>query len=624
MKFPTKFRERLTNDWSLGLFLLIIYLITHGYRYGWHDHHLEIPLLKSLIDENLYPHDYYVQGLKGKFTSFLYPLLARLISIQQIPSVYFILFLITRYFFFYWTYKFWKLIAQEKSTAFLCVLSSMVMNRVPEFLYMSFSHGELALALMMAGFYYFYKERFLLASAIFGIGANFHAIYSLLPMIFVSSYLLFYFKRHGFFTFLKSSLVYLVIASPFLIWSVQRALATHFLLNSLPLEDWLKIFVQGSPHLFLFSGSERALSEILGNFRRLLIELHPYFFFFQLYLFNCLFNKSFRKEGKNHVIVIMCYVLLFICFLAGYVFPNKFVLLLNFYRCPQFLGFLLLGYLTLTSIRFMDREKLWVGCLLGFLLPKLVGKDLIAVPILAAVTFILLAKKIWGFRRSPLQAAGILLSGLAAILSIYGLGILLKLVNVNPLKEWIFILLNSMLLLTFFILCLPFFKTRSLHWRRLFIIIPLLFFTGWYMNKLQSTFHLNTKEDLLQKDWEQMQHYVREHIPKNAMIFVPYDMPMGGFRIFSERSIVCELRDVGIMGFDYQAMLEWRQRMKDLELFKVLQKESVTPAVINAIKKYGADHIVFMNYYAPHPNDTLQILYANSNFAIYRVHKTPL
>jgi len=108
MKLRKNIIRFLRSDWGAALVLLLVFLITRGYLYGWDDQHLEIPLLKSLVDNGLYQHDYYVQSLKQNFTSYFYPLLARLITIESIPIVYFLLFLISRYFLFFWTYKLWR------------------------------------------------------------------------------------------------------------------------------------------------------------------------------------------------------------------------------------------------------------------------------------------------------------------------------------------------------------------------------------------------------------------------------------------------------------------------------------------------------------------------------------
>ena len=195
MSFKVNIRSLLQNEWFIAGCLLIIFLAANGYRYGWDDQHHEIPLLKSLIDNTLYQGDYYVESRKKNFTSFFYPLLARLITVEQIPSVYFILYLISRYFLFFWIYKIWQLITKEKVTAFLCAFMFIVMGRVEDFLYRTFSHQEFTLAIIFAGLYFFYKERFILASAILGITLNLHALYGIMAMMYVGFYLLVFLKK---------------------------------------------------------------------------------------------------------------------------------------------------------------------------------------------------------------------------------------------------------------------------------------------------------------------------------------------------------------------------------------------------------------------------------------------
>ena len=106
----------LSNDWMIGLLLLGVFLSTNGYMYAWDDQHLEIPLLKSLIDPQLYPDDYYVDGLKRNFPSLFYSILSKFITTDQVQGAYLILYLLSRYFLFFWTYKLWGFISNNKFT----------------------------------------------------------------------------------------------------------------------------------------------------------------------------------------------------------------------------------------------------------------------------------------------------------------------------------------------------------------------------------------------------------------------------------------------------------------------------------------------------------------------------
>src|ERR1700733_10994290 len=97
----------LRNDFFVAFLLLSAYMSTNPYIYGWDDQHLEIPILKHLIDPSLYKGDYYVESATKYFTSWLYPILAKFITVKEIPAVYLLLFLISRYFMFYWIFRLW-------------------------------------------------------------------------------------------------------------------------------------------------------------------------------------------------------------------------------------------------------------------------------------------------------------------------------------------------------------------------------------------------------------------------------------------------------------------------------------------------------------------------------------
>ena len=117
-----------------------------------------------------------------------------------------------------------------------------------------------------------------------------------------------------------------------------------------------------------------------------------------------------------------------------------------------------------------------------------------------------------------------------------------------------------------------------------------------------------------------MQYFVQANTPQDAVILAPYDMEMGGFRIFSERSVVVCYRDCGIVGFDFKAVEEWTRRLKDVAAFKLLTNSPPLETYKKAIIKYNASYIVFPRFYAPRGNETLEKIYANYDFALYKVN----
>ena len=101
-----------------------------------------------------------VESLKKNFSSYFYPILSKFITVDQIPTTYLILYVICRYFLFFWIYKIWYLLTGSRFKAFGCVMVFILMARVDEFLYRTFSHQEFALAIIFAAIYFFFREQF--------------------------------------------------------------------------------------------------------------------------------------------------------------------------------------------------------------------------------------------------------------------------------------------------------------------------------------------------------------------------------------------------------------------------------------------------------------------------------
>ena len=166
------------------------------------------------------------------------------------------------------------------------------------------------------------------------------------------------------------------------------------------------------------------------------------------------------------------------------------------------------------------------------------------------------------------------------------------------------------------------FSTAAFWLRRMFVIIPLMVafisFCRFHLDYLNVKAHGQGFWQL-QRNWEDMQRYVKANTAKDALLMVPNNMEMGGFRILSERKLICCYRDCGIIGFDYKAALEWQRRLADIDAFRVFIKKSIGNAVVNAITKYKVNYIVFMRYAAPSENGILKKIYENEVFVLYKV-----
>ncbi|MBF0122842.1 MAG: hypothetical protein HQL21_05480 [Candidatus Omnitrophica bacterium] len=560
------FQRFLRNDFFAALVILGIFLLTNRYIYGWDDQHLEIPLLKHLIDPALYAGDYYVESLSRNFSSYLYPILARLITVDMIPVVYLVLFCVVRYIFFYWVYRLWKWISGDQLTALCATLTLFLLGRSEEFIFRTFSHEEFALAIIFAGFYFFYRDRFLLASILLGIAANFHAIYALFPMVYLSVYVLLCVKDRGW-TFLKTGLAFVGFASPFIIWHFSHALKANG--GTVPVEEWVRLYLLACPQCFPLGTANP--NEMITNFGVLFSRWYGYLFLIVLYGAHCLWNQDFRRDKKAHTIMGVSAFFVVVCFFCAYVKPVRFILDLNLTRFMSFAHFLLIGYTAVFLMKLAQKKELWWA-------------------LMAGVLFLLI-----GWADTPMI--------LSKILRYW----------------WILAALGGFFAVAYQFRSSPFLPTM----KKMFLVIPLAgMFVGYcqlHYNYVQMT-QRGGGFWQLQRNWEDMQRYAKAHTPKDALFLTPYDMEMGGFRIHSDRRVIVCYRDCGIIGFDYQAVKEWQERIQEIEAFKVFTKQDIRPALMNAIGKYGATHIVFMRYYEPQGEvGFLKKMYANEVFSLYQV-----
>jgi len=626
----------------MALVLLGIFLSSTSYKYGWDDQHLEIPLLKSLIDDNLYRGDYYVESLKKNFLSYFYPILARFITVSQIPTAYFFLYLISRYFLFFWIYKIWLHISNDPFKALACSASLILILRVNEFLYRTFSHQEFTLPIIFAGIYFFFKERYVLAALILGCAANFHALYSLFPFIFMETYLLLQIHMYGWRPLIKTTMTFILASLPFLIWLVINRLGVHAATVEVVNQDWLSLFILACPQNFIFpSFPQIPFSKLISNPTILYQALQPFIFVFALFLLNIVYNKDFKRNKKAIIFCLTAFDLLIICLIFTYFFPNKFIINLNLTRSTQFLLFILIGYTVLLVMNNIEKghSLLGFGLTMGFVLLKLNNQislyGLGFIFLILSIQYAILKLKDPS-KLSPETIAADLNSNTkiiySALAGLYMLGALLCLYmivitfNSIPYGKTIKFSLSLILILLIIKTFVHSRCTKEIHIirsARIFILIPLVVFMFQFVQYRQQRLHIENYGGGfwdLQRNWEDIQKYAKTHTPKNALILVPYNMEMGGFRILSERKIICSYRDCGIIGFDYNAAVEWKKRVDDIKPFTFNIKESPLKAIQNAILKYKADYVVFMRNVAPtQKNEIFAPLYSNKYFSLFKV-----
>lgn len=609
------FLKLLRNEFFIAFLLLGAYMSTNAYIYGWDDQHLEIPILKHLIDPTLYQGDYYVETATKHFTSWLYPILAKLITIKQMPAAYLLLFLISRYFMFYWIFRLWRLISGSMVTAAVTTLAFFLLGRTDEFLYRSFCHEEFSFIFMFAGLYFFYRERYLLAAILLGICVNFHAIYGLFPMLYMLSYLLLFHPQRIKLIF-QTGIAFVIVSLPFLLWQIPISISRE-IAHPIPVSQWMPLYKLSCFQNFIFGSATPY--EVFSDLHLWWTTLAPYILLIGLYVFHLVFNPMVLRDRKLHSVIGLSWILLGVTYYFDYVNPHRFVVDLNLIRVAQYMRFFLMCYTTVWACHHIRHSKPLLAFAAAILVLACGTTDLIALFFLSLVTMVFILDEIYQQHQDNTKnlprwmVLGFLLIFLMAVA--WELKGSPKIVIYSGRDIYIVIPMLIVLWMLY---------KRNEQWLRwMLLVIPLVgtFIACAYAYHLYTVLSVTAPSGWqLQRNWVDMQLYVRDHTPKNALILTPYDTPMGGFRIHSNRKVLVCYRDCGIIGFDYAAAEEWNRRIHDIEPFKVVTQGRVDIAVMNAVVKYKVNYIVFMKYYGPQADTAIfKKIYQNEVFSLYQI-----
>ena len=110
-------------------------------------------------------------------------------------------------------------------------------------------------------------------------------------------------------------------------------------------------------------------------------------------------------------------------------------------------------------------------------------------------------------------------------------------------------------------------------------------------------------------DWIALQLWARNHTDKTATFLVPPDQT--GFRIFSQRPIVGDIKDGAVVIYSPSYANYWRQLMDDLENYHTSDEEEFA----NLQKKYQNEYVVTLKEH----NLNFLSVYKNDSFNVFKV-----
>jgi len=465
-----------------------------------------------------------------------------------------------------------------------------------------------------------------LASALLGLAANVHALYSLFPYIYMCVYLVLWHKTKKTKTLLTSLGTFTICSLPILIWIARRAFLSEGGGNQPTLEEWTLLYKIACPQNFLFYAE--TLTSLCSNFSVFLERTLSYWFIAILWGIHFCFNPLFREDKKSQAVILGGLGMLLISFFFTYIIPNRFILDLNLIRNTQFMLFVLIGYLPITIIGSAQRRPVFLAVVLAILFTLLRFGTMIGALAMLGTFSLLAIQKVLQEGTFRLKDIGIIAICGVLFAGFTGMIILLFLKADYALHAKLSLTLAILLLTAGFFLCEHLRKKgKQLNLGKCLLLIPLLIYTANYTYYHYRRSQVERRAGgfwQMQRNWIDMQKFVQKNTPKDALILVPHDMEMGGFRIFSEREIVCSYRDCGIVGFDYAAAKKWQKKLEDIEAYKVYIRSSVSSALLNAILRYKVNYIVFMAYFNPGDNPILKERYRNEVFSLYEVVSNPV
>jgi len=458
------------------------------------------------------------------------------------------------------------------------------------------------------------------------LAANLHALYSLIPFVYLGGYILMFHRHKKWTTLAQCCGLFMLMALPLLAWIIQKKINLYGLHDKHFYAGWIDLYKIACPQNFIFY--DNTIKEVLGNFSLFMERTRQYWLLVVFFLANLCFNPDFRQDKKSLSVIIVGFGLLIFSFIFTYIYPSRFVLDLNLVRNTQFMLFILMGYTVILIDRSILTRPPWVLLPVAMVLPLIrflrLGNEITILAGCCLMAVLGLHDQCQKQKNIP-RTIGIIFWGGLGLLA---LGMILHDVGngaFNKLAQ-IIIVSNYALMILTAILFFSFKNIRPLMKKTLIIIPFCVFFCNFvYYHHLHRKIE-TTGGDFwqLQRNWEDMQHYVRNNLPRNAKLLVPYDMEMGGFRIFSERKIVVSYRDCGIIGFNYEAAKEWQKRIQDVEAFKFMASGDIAHAIINAVAKYRVHYIVFMNYIAPQDNDLFHQVYQNEIYSLHKIKANPV
>ncbi len=552
-----------------AILLAIVQVLFAGYRMGVGNQTIQIAFLKQWANPQLYANDPMVAGTLKDYPSFFFRGLALLTRVADVPLLYFVLHLITSFAVLLATYWLGRTIFRDRLAGMIAALLLFAGHQRAlagdEMYSMGFTHTWAVFPLAIIAMVFLYREWYIAGFALAGVIFNLHAL--------TGAYLAVMF---GFWAILESRT---------LGWKKVGMLLGVFVFLSLPTivlmarhrqifdTDWLNVTkIRSADHSFAKSWWQPGTPDIPR---------------FALLIAFAALSVSFRPRGRQLRKTLLMVAAVGILFVFGYVFsdlrPVPVIVRAQLFRSSR-----LLLVLVFVHVAFSIASSLRMGWMSfsrseepGEPQTKIAKPSAVLEMIAAAFTLVCLAVPgllpLWPIalvvaatlalingRLSWIQASvvgGALLVTLAAWRNIefpiagFGAGLsarsfLASLPGTGGLF-WIGLAAG----LGIWVVA----KLDLDYWLRGAIVVLGLLVTGLLATASYSTL---VRDNLRADPWVAAQDWARQNTPSGSVFLTPDRV--GGFRIHSERPVICEWRDGTQAYFSADFGKKWWDTLKKI------------------------------------------------------------
>jgi len=637
---------KLKSEYIIILTLVLFSVLINGYHFGISGpHHAIVPFLNMHTDSSLFQNDILFSHLSESYLTYFFKVLSPIAKFIDINLLFFILYLLILFFSYFGVYLISRYFFDNKIIAYLAILFLIIPNP-------SLGTGILGrfvvetsnftFPFLIFSIYFFLKERYIISLGLLGIAFNFHGMSSIHLLFMYLLYFLFKFNKIEKIQVASSLAIFLLFASPLLIW--KFSIESTLLFYVYPLWfDLLKLV--SSHHLF-------PLSWGIGKWL-------PFLTYMTLFGIALRYKPKIKKHGKVITFIKAILIIMIIGFVFIEIFPVSIFLSLQMFRVSIFLMLFALIYISnYLFVLYQEKTESKIAAI-GFFTGLLLSNFKIILLFLIFLLYIKIKDKKFSASIFYIFIFVLFISVITSLfaipyLSLFKIGHLASLVLILTITLfWIFMYFRK-----------EFDQKRQLRLITIFIIIILLFISvsvvsvknalyEGYNNGARTiaiTGRMDEPYDPLsparllnviinpkgyynfnihfpkipQDNWLDVQIWVRDNVPKDAILIVP--PYMSDFRFLSERAVVAQFLDGTFLNFDPEYGNVWYSTISDIcnglecESWNCLDYcrigyDSLNEEDLQVITtKYHAEYIVIEKP----KNINLNVIYENDGFLIYR------